>query len=110
MNGALAPDRMCSPSPPHRERLITATAEECDKAKREHRVIQGSSKILPNRNMRTGVVGGEQQTKHVNEPEHARSSDPNSQHKRHPNSQFAVSDKERDRRSMRQDNALQHRN
>src|SRR4029079_6227064 len=110
MNGALAPDRMRSPSPPHRERLITATAEECDKAKREHRVIQRSSEILPNGNMRAGVVGREQQTKHVNEPKHARSSDPDSQHKRQPNGQLAVSDKERDCRSMRQDNALQHRN
>lgn len=110
MNGALAPDRMRSPSVPHRECLITATAEECDKAKREHRVIQRSSEILPSRNMRAGVVGREQQTKHVNEPGHARSSDPNSQHKCQPNGQLAVSDKERDRRSMRQDNALQHRN
>src|SRR4051812_29061471 len=111
MHGALAPDQMRrSPSPPQRERLITATAEECDEAKREHRVVQGSSEILPNRNMSAGVVGREQQTKHVNEPKHARSSDPDSQHKRQPNGQLAVSDKERDRRSMRQDDALQHRN
>jgi hypothetical protein len=110
MNGALAPDRMRSPSMPHRERLITATAEECNKAKRKHRVVQRSSEILPNRNMRTGIVRREQQTTHVNEPKHARSSDPNSQHKRQPNGQFAVSDKERDRRSMRQDDAPKHRN
>src|SRR6266702_3152982 len=65
-------------------------------------MIQRGSEILPERNVSAGVIGREQQRKHVDQPEGAGSPHTNSGHKRQPNRQLPESNEERDGRRMRQ--------
>jgi len=71
-------------------------------------MIERSSEELPERSVSTGVVGREQQRKHVDQPESAGNPNPNSKYERQPDRQLTVCNEESDRCRMRQHKLLQH--
>lgn len=71
-------------------------------------MIERASEVLPERDVRPGVVRGKQQREHINQPANAGRAHQDAQHEREPDGQFAVGDEESDGPGVREDEILQH--
>jgi len=72
-------------------------------------VVERGSEILPRRRVWTGIVRGEQERHHEQEAARAGRSNANSQKQSDADGEFAIGDKEGDRRGVRNNETAQHR-
>jgi hypothetical protein len=88
---------------------VGVAEEKSGEAQREDGMAEAGAEVLPEGSCGAGVVGGEEQGKHVEESAEAGGADKDAEDERDPDGEFAVSDEEGDGRGVRQDETAKNR-